>query len=64
MCTVQRRKQELEQYLKEVQTSCYYMTKALHRDDEQGEQIAYRSIKSTLPVIDALYEELQRLRGK
>lgn len=64
MNMIERRKSELEKYLKEVQNSCYYLTKAIRRDDETGEQIAINSIKSTLPVIDALYEELQRLRGK
>ncbi len=58
-----RRKREIEKSLKEIQSHSYFMVKALKRGNEQGEELALRSIRSELNLIEALYEDLQKLRG-
>jgi hypothetical protein len=58
-----KRKQELESYLNQLQNNSRQMQKALKRNDALSEEMALNQLKTLLPVIEALYEELQRLRG-
>jgi hypothetical protein len=58
-----KRKQELESYLNQLQGNSRHMQKALKRNDALSEEMALNQLKTLLPVIEALYEELQRLRG-
>jgi len=59
-----RRKKELESYLREVRSYSYGLSRALRRDDQDTEKMCLRMIHNSLNVIDALHEELERLRGE
>jgi len=58
-----RRKKEIESCLRELHSYSYGMSRALRRDDANGEIMCLRMLHSTLELIDALHEELERLRG-
>ncbi|TAJ13761.1 hypothetical protein DMA11_07860 [Marinilabiliaceae bacterium JC017] len=58
-----KRKQEIENYLKEVRICNHAMLKALHRDDAISETMSLEQMQSALKVVAALHKELQRLRG-
>lgn len=61
---INRRKQEIENCLKEIKTYAYYLSKSLKKDDSKGEEIAFKNMKNEMELMVLLYEELQRLRGK
>ena len=60
---INKRKQEIEKYLKEVRTCSYAMSKALQRDSVESEKMSLELMQSSLKVVVALHKELQRLRG-
>ena len=60
---INKRKQELEKYLKEIRTCSYSMSRALQRDSEDAEKMSLELMQSSMKVIIALHKELQRLRG-
>ena len=60
---INKRKQEIENHLKEIRICCNGLSRALQGDHIETEKISIESMQSTLKVIIALHNDLQKLRG-
>ncbi|MBI9065003.1 MAG: hypothetical protein JEZ14_23650 [Marinilabiliaceae bacterium] len=60
---INKRKQEIEDYLKEIRFCCNGLSRALQNDRIEAEKISLESMQSTLKVITSLHKDLQKLRG-
>ncbi len=60
---INKRKQEIENHLKEIRICCNGLSRALQHNCIEAEKISLESMQSTLKVIVALHNDLQRLRG-
>ena len=60
---INKRKEEIEKYLKEIHLCCNALSRAMQRNSSEAEIMSIESMQSSLKVIVALHKELQRLRG-